>query len=347
MQQRFLTVGVALMFGALSAAFAALPVYRSAQIVGPEGWHRSDAGALNQKGDVAGAFGPRGRGDREHQLPFFWSADAGLQTWPSVPSERYVTTTGLNDAGQVVGYSHNNGFVWTANAGLRRLSSRSGVVPFAINEAGVVTGMVENQGHVMRAMVWTHASGVVSIHPAGADGSRGLALNNRGEVAGVVRYEDGRQPFENAAVLSRGAEPRLLGCVSMGSDGTCFSEATGINDLGQVVGTSHADTDQAFIWSAATGLVPIATDLPADYRTNAVGINNRGQVLGYQTTAGYDDFEPFYWDAENGRHLLADLIAPDDPMHDVDLFWPRAINDRGQILLQTARNRTYLLTPEP
>ncbi len=93
-----------------------------------------------------------------------------------------------------------------------------------------------------------------------------------------------------------------------------ISEATAINDAGQVTGFSHisrANSEtHAFVWSSDTGLVDIG-DLPGGLvGGRANDINASGVVVGDgQAVTGFRGFE---WTAANGMTDLGDLPGGND-----------------------------------
>lgn len=323
-------------------ATAALPTYRITEIPLPPGWNESSPVSLNENGQVLGILGPRGRDGHQRQQPFIWSVEGGMQLWPSAVFDHRLYLGDINNKGQVVGQDREQAMMWTSRGGAKPLGDHPGSFATAINDHGLVAG-VSSDGGQLGAVVWTRAGGMVSIHPPTAAASGARDVNNRGQVAGQVRTHAGQGV---AAILSRYADPKLLGCVPQSAEGRCYSMAWAINDAGQVVGFSSADELHAFFWSESTGMIDISADLPAGYFAYAEAINSLGQVVGYQGGPDLDD-EPFYWDAENGRHRLADLIDPADPLRSADLNIPVGINTRGQVVVSVGgyTQRMFLLTP--
>lgn len=83
-------------------------------------------------------------------------------------------------------------------------------------------------------------------------------------------------------------EPLLYKLTDLGTLGGSLSEATAINDLGQVVGSAETSEgyQRAFIWDANNGMNDLGTILPVlpgdnTAQAGAWGINNNGQVVGW------------------------------------------------------------------
>jgi probable HAF family extracellular repeat protein len=127
--------------------------------------------------------------------------------------------------------------------------------------------------------------------------------------------------------------------MDLGTLGGTNSAAFGINNIGQIVGSSQTPgdgTQHAFLYGG--GLI---TDLGTlgGTESQADGVNSRGLIVGWAKTT---DGEPhaFLWNA--GRMLDLNSFAPIGP--DAVLVEATAINDVGQIVANGSNGRAYLIT---
>ena len=130
------------------------------------------------------------------------------------------------------------------------------------------------------------------------------------------------------------------------------TNATAINEAGQVVGISQRLTGvsyvqfSAFLWQSDSGMTNLG-DLPGGNDGSfAYGINDLGQVVGYSYAAtGYG---AFLWQSGAGMQDLNTML--DASGSGWSLGYASAINSKGQIVGNgtiSGHVHAYLLTPVP
>jgi len=202
-----------------------------------------------------------------------------------------ITLAGINNLGLVAGSSS------TATGHLRPFLYQGGVMStfpiptsptwgatgMAVNDAGQMTGHIQNAANAYRDKAYSYSGGVATeLGNFGYTGdvySRGEAINNAGTIAGIVGL--------NNSVVRRGfVQPAGAGAgFVLGTLGGSSSYATGINDAGRVVGYSDLTGDtssNAFAYSAGV-MTNLGTLGGAGSLARA--INNNGQIVGWSTTA--------------------------------------------------------------
>jgi uncharacterized membrane protein len=184
------------------------------------------------------------------------------------------------------------------------------LIPTDINDTGQVTGKIlRGLGGRTGAFRWSRESGLEVLEPLpGASyGVEANAINDAGWVVGWSWY-DGRAV---ATLWKPGAPPQELDVLP----GAGNSYAYGINNRGDVVGTSHT---RGFLWSAEGGLRDLGPC--AEHRgTRPVAVNDAGVVTG----TCYD--RAFVWTAASGFQFLS---GPDGQSANSA---PSAINADGAI----------------
>jgi probable HAF family extracellular repeat protein len=222
------------------------------------------------------------------------------------------TGLGINDAGQVTGYSwvHSqypgqppiNAFLYSNGAmiDLGTLSNKSGSgIPdsagFAINDFGQVTGYTMSKGWETTAFIYS--DGVMrSLGTLGywSSYSAGTAINNAGQVAGFAL---GPRDQTSLAFLYTNGTMHDLGTLP----GGLFSSANGLNDEGEVVGVSDgaplsgfAATD-AFVYfdGSMYNLNNLIGNVNSHvWLTSAYGVNDMGEIVAEGIDRGNDER---YW----------------------------------------------------
>jgi len=251
-------------------------------------------------------------------------------------------------------------FLWQNGAmvALPRLRNSAGTegsngAALQINDFGMVAGTAEN-GEVdstcpgasvspqtiefkpviwMKPFPWSQERlqelGTVGGDPDGV----AFAINDLGQAVGAsgncgpfnAIEQNNLTPLH--AVLWRNRNPIDLG--NLGGDGRFAGiYATGLNDEGQVVGTSDTTGDASFhgfLWQQGH-LTDLGT-LPGDSYSSAIAIDNKGLVLGVSISASFSPRAALW---RNGTATdLNTLVSPDSTLY---LESACSINDKGEII---------------
>jgi probable HAF family extracellular repeat protein len=266
----------------------------------------------------------------------------------------YSIPYGINDDGLVVGdvvfglpdgSSASRSFRWSEATGMVLLPMSPGGTgshAYAINDVGQTAGSSSGSGitfqHVAR---WTAANTVEDLGlPAGRVVGFGRGINNSGQlvVSAADSFGDARGYLYSDGV----------GFQDLGTLGGRV-EAWGINDAGQIIGSSHLpggppNVVHAFVWSEATGMQDIGA-LPGVGFAEAYSINNLGSIVGDSLVAE-GAFHAFLY-RDGIMHDLNNLI---DSSHGWTLRNAWDVSDTGFIVgwgLHNGAERSFLLTPVP
>lgn len=242
--------------------------------------------------------------------------------------------TSINDAGDVAGQLNPDpppgdglhAFLWTPEDGVVDIGPTTGsnFIGYSINNATVVTGY-RLLGLDRVAFRWAMDSGFEDLGALGGHTwSRGTAINDAGQVAGVSSSDT-----ETRAVLWD-----VAGAIqSLGTLGGDTSRAFGINEAGAVVGvsTDAAGDPDAFMWTETDGMTALDLFEPGII-SRPLDVNENGDIVGirflYDADGLLEARHGFHWTEADG---VVDL-------HELGGFtgssiWSSVggINDAGQV----------------
>src|SRR2546427_12277335 len=248
----------------------------------PAGCGTTSSGrAINDAGEVAGIFtncDDKSQGAR-------WAN--GVWTDLGHPTGLFWFTTGINDRGQITVTGESGGvaaaYLWESGT-FRNLGYLEPGVANAeaddINDRGQVvgtSGTTSGNGH---AFLWRSGT-MIDLGTLGYDESSAYGINDAGNAVGSSKVSsDGRY---HAAVWTT-PHPDSGPVLDLGTlPGMMWSEASAINDHGQIVGQSGNDTAQRlFLWDNGT-MTDLGSLGGAAGRYSGVAasdINDAGQVVG-------------------------------------------------------------------
>lgn len=226
-----------------------------------------------------------------------------LEVLGNVPGAYSTIATGINDLGEVVGWSQFFGtgvglvgWRWSADEGFTVLPQPFGASSsraIDINDAGVITG----DGGYDSGVAWRFENGEYELLDTvgGYPISYATGINASGQVAGTART--GSITFPQMAFLNSpgGGSTMIVG------DGY----SARLNDLGQVTGTATptVTTIQAFRFTPGSG-VELLGALGGRPFTRGLGINGRGDVVGFATQANGNGSVPFLFTDEGGMQEI-------------------------------------------
>ena len=314
-----------------------------------ESWNGGsvNAKAINDSGQVVGEAASRAFITGAHGLGM-----TNLGTLGGASS----SASGINNAGQVVGWSdtaagERHAFITGPNGGgITDLGTLGGgdSSAYGINDAGQVVGdsskfTSTNPSNLTRAYrAFITDPGGTSMRDLGSLGgdSGATGINDAGRVVGrsMASADPWRSPVHPFITGPNGMGMSDLGTLDRVWDYNAVGVATGINDVGQVVGGSTLSPESgfhAFITGPdGAGMSDLGT-LGGSY-SRALGVNDVGQVVGESSILG--GFTHAFITGPNGVGM-SNLNSLVDLPHGVFLTSAVDINDVGQVIA--------VVVPEP
>lgn len=291
--------------------------------------------AINNRNQIVGSISITG-GGRTH--PFIWDRKHGMRDLGVLPGLVSGNATDINDRRKVVGdigdpeTGHHLAFIWDKRNGMRALDAslggdRHGAT--GINRFGQIVGSSAISTSEFSAFhaFFRDVNGDVfdlGAFPDGHGDSAAAAVNDLGQVVGV-RFD--------ALVTEAFIWDKLNGVRLLVEDaGTLVILPGDINNSGEVVGGTFAETTRAFRWTQAEGLQDLGSLSGSDIDfTTAAGINEWGTIVGTSQVVGGAS-HAFIWRRSSGMRDLNELIDPTSTLAPhIVLRAAQDINDFGWI----------------
>jgi probable HAF family extracellular repeat protein len=197
-----------------------------------------------------------------------------------------------------------------------------------VNNRGQIVGEAENgiqdpsctapQVFDYYGVIWEPNGKVVTLPPLSGDTtSAAVSINRSGAVVG---WSGPCSVVAHAVLWQNGS------VINLGNLGGSYSYGNVLNNRGQIVGYSYLPGNtayHAFLWQNGT-MSDLGT-LPGDVNSQALGINDKGQVVGQSCNAS--SCRGFIW--QNGSMTDLNQLIP--PNRNLYVYYGGDINNSGQI----------------
>ena len=291
--------------------------------LGTLGGFAAQVGASNERGTIVGQadtplFEPNGLAV---SVAFAGSKAEGLRSLGTLPGFVNSQAYGINERGEIVGWSYNTnpvtggvvpdfrGFVVGVDGVMRDVGSLGGAtIARDVNDRGVIVGSSRLADGQTRAFVLE--DGVMRELPGlGGRFAEATGINNRGLVVGSAT----RPGFPNGQRRAvRWEKDGTI--VDLGTLGGPFARAWKINNHGDVIGDSLTGEGDVHAFLLRNGVMHDLGTL-GGANSFALGLNAAGAVVGSaDTDVVHPDFGPishgFLVDLKGRMHDVGTLVVP-------------------------------------
>jgi probable HAF family extracellular repeat protein len=232
----------------------------------------------------------------EAEHAFLWTQTGGIQDLGTITGARNSVANAISPSGEVVGSDsvRNNWtpFRWTSKAGMQGLPAFGTIdtSAIAVNDSGEIVGDYYPNGisSPVQAFIWTPADGLQDLGTLGGNMATAAAINTSGQVVGSSTTASGSI---HGFLWTQSGGMQDLGAFIPGA----------VNDAGIMAGGLAAANgeDTAAVWNKGR----ISILCPGV----ALGINNRGQVVGLTSTV-HTTQQAFIWNPGGGGVQLLPML---------------------------------------
>jgi probable HAF family extracellular repeat protein len=334
---------IAIILAGLAALSAhADPLYNLTDL-GTLGGSVSFPYGINASGEVTG-YSFLSSGSNYHAFLYNGSTMEDLGT---LPNASYSVGYGVNASGEVAGESYytsgvsTHAFLYDGSI-MKDLGTLSGGVSsygYAINSSGEVAGYSYINGYSGLHAFLYNGSTMEDLGTLGGTISEAFGINDSGETTGYS-YTSGNGVYHAFISVPSGSGNVLQ---DIGTLGGADSQGYAINAGGDVAGLADTSTGDihAFLYDDSTGIMTDLGTLGTGTQSEARGLNDSDEVVGYSLTSAvpyclvFNVAAPtctaFLYDAGTTFDLNT-LISPTDPLYgDVYFAYAEDINDADQI----------------
>ena len=300
----------------------------------PEEATASRAVAINDLGQVAGLIQVDG-----FQEAAVWDSDGSITRLGFLPGGMsFSSARDINNNGEVVGVAglegQNRGFYWNGAGPIQVLPLPSGLTgsfAIAINDDGEIVGSARALFQPDSAVLWQDGTPVVLTPLAAGAAAAAEDINELDQIVGSSTTTG--PPFgPRHPVLWDNGNP-----VDLGSFGGAFANATGVNEVGLVVGLMSDALNQihTFVWDA--GLATPLAPLPGESGSAAQDVNDAGRIVGASFTGPTSRATLWQQGVDTTAPALTVVVSP-------DLLWPP---NHSYVSIQASVTATDDLDPAP
>lgn len=207
-----------------------------------------------------------------------------------LPGATLSLANGINSRGQIVGTSGSNAFLYSEFQ-MKNLGTLGGATSYAygINRSGQVVGHADTKSGTTHAFLYEKGK-MADIGTLGGSNSFAYGINDAGQIVGQAQTTSGTY---HAFVYQHG------GMTDLGSFAGGNSTAYRINNNGIIVGSSYINATDFHAFSYQNGVMKDLGNGPGYTDSEAFGINDKGDIVGYTETADASQVRGFIY--KNGQ----------------------------------------------